>query len=139
MAPQTPDLGGQGVRQRSEAAFPGAAAGILALLGQQRAQQLHLGGGLVQHREQFMDRVQVPDDHDHQGFQKQPIRVHLGTTAAPFQRWWGRRQSIYELDEHDKERDLAYHSSASVSNGRATSMMRRRPRYGQALTRPSDL
>ncbi|MDQ5854645.1 MAG: hypothetical protein M3380_21755 [Chloroflexota bacterium] len=121
MPSQTPDVGGQGVWQRGEAALPGAAVGELALLRQQGAQQLQLRRELVQHREQLVDGMQMPDDHAHQGFQEQPIRVDLGTATPPFRGWRWHRHAIHEVDQHDKQRDLAYHRGASMSAGRATS------------------
>ena len=139
-SPQTAELGGQGVRQRGEAALPGAAAGKRALLGQAGAQQLHLWRGLLQHGKQVVDGMQLADDHDHQGFHEQPIGVELGPAAPTLGGRWGRRQAIDQSNQHDKQRALSYHSGASVSClVWQPHMMWGGPRVGQVTTRPFDL
>ncbi len=100
---------------------------------------MHLGGWLLQDREQFIDGMQVAHDHNHQGFQEQTIRIGLWPAARSFGGWGRKWQPLDQAYEHDKQRILSYHSGASVLFGLATTMMRRWPRIRQAETRPFDL
>jgi hypothetical protein len=87
-----------------------------------------------------MDGVHMSNDRDHQCLQKQTIWV--GSRATASTRRWGRRDRdpIDQFDQRDKQRLVFYHGGyLRVVDGVATTMMRRWPRYGQALARPFDL
>jgi hypothetical protein len=73
MATEATNLGGQRRGQGGQAAFPGAPAGITASFAQQRAQGGHFGGGLLQHGEQLVRRMQMFEDHDDQRLEKELV------------------------------------------------------------------
>lgn len=87
---QAVDLGRQGGGNRVQSRFEGATRGRAAFLGQQGT-ELHLRGGLLQDGQERPDGGRVTDDHDHQHFEEEPIRVDLG--ATPTSGWW-RRQGM---------------------------------------------
>ncbi len=65
MAAQATDLGRQGLGDGFQAAFPRATRGKPTLFVQQPSQRRHLSGWLRQHAEEFIDLMQVTDNHDH--------------------------------------------------------------------------
>ena len=65
MAAQAADLSGQGLWDGFQASFPGTARRKVSLFMQQRAQRRHLRSRLRQHAQQFIDLMQVADNHNH--------------------------------------------------------------------------
>jgi len=114
VAAHAANFGGQRVRHGGQAALPRATGGKRAQLRQLHAQQVHLRRRLLEHREQFMDGMEMADDHDDQGFQEHVIGIDLGA-ATPTLRWaWRCWQAIDQPNQHDKQRAVPYHSGASV-------------------------
>ena len=137
---QTPNLRRQARRDGVQASLPGTACGKAAVDRQQRAQGLHLWGGLSQHTQQGMHGVQMPHNHDDQGLQKQPVRIpRRAATAAPCRR--GRAgHPAGQFHQGDKQRVVFYHGGyLRIVNGVVATMMPRWPREGQALARPFNL
>jgi hypothetical protein len=74
---------------------------------------LHLGGRFFEHREQFAHLVKAPHDHDHKGFEEEPLGINEG---APTRAARGRRRGGDVLDEPhqlDKDAILVDHGDAS--------------------------
>lgn len=108
-ANQARQRGGQG----RQAAFLGAARGQSPLLGQQGAQLRDHGVLRLEKGQQRPGRVQVANDHDHQGFDDEPIGIGpLPTSLAP-RGGRGKWQMIHQADQADKKAIPAYHLSAS--------------------------
>jgi hypothetical protein len=53
-----------------------------AVFTQQSADLQHLRGGFIQDRQQLAWSVETANDHDHQRFQEQPIRVAVRPAAS---------------------------------------------------------
>lgn len=70
IAPQTADLGRQGVWHGFQASFPGAPRRVAALFRQQSPKRLHLCGRLGEHGQQFVHLMQVTQQHDDQRLEK---------------------------------------------------------------------
>jgi hypothetical protein len=51
---------------------------------------------LVQKAEQGIGRIEPPNNHDDQGFDKELVGIELLPPTLAFDRWWGRG---YLLDE----------------------------------------
>jgi hypothetical protein len=62
-----------------------------------------------------MDGVQVTNYHNHQSLQEEVVGVGLGSSRSLLGSSRQRRETINELDKHDKERELAYHRETSIS------------------------
>jgi hypothetical protein len=84
MAPQTPDQCGQPRRQFLKASFPGAPCGKTPVLRQQWTKLLRHGIRLFQKAEQSIGRIESPNDHDDQRFNKEFVGVGLLPSALAF-------------------------------------------------------
>ncbi len=60
----------------------GAAAEEASVVGQPGAQGLRFGDGLVEDGQQFVDGVEMTDNHNDQCLQEVPVRVEAGGAAA---------------------------------------------------------
>ena len=134
---EPPNLRREGGRDGLEASIPGAPGRKAPISGQQGAPGVHLRRRLREDASQGMDGVQMPDDHPHQRVQKQTIRGDQWATASRRCRRRWDRSPINHLDQRDKQRVVFYHRDGlRVSDGVATTRMRRWPRDGQTLARP---
>ncbi len=138
LAAQVATQAWQGRGQRGQAAFPGPARRKLAVLGQQRTQLLHDGVFLLQKSEQCPSGIQTPNDHDHQGFDAQLIRVGLRSSPLALPGGRGKRQVSHHADQADKNAVTAYHSQYLLGFELGTEMLGRRARAGKPSTRSSS-
>jgi hypothetical protein len=86
MAPQTPDQRRQPRRQFLKAPFPGAPRGKTPVLRQQWPHLLCHGIVLFQKAEQGIGRIESPNNHDEQGFDKELVGIELLPSALAFDR-----------------------------------------------------
>jgi hypothetical protein len=82
----------------------------------------------------------MTNNHDDQSLQEEVVRGGFGSSRSLLGRSRQRRETVDELDKHNKERELAYHRETSVSFlVEQPDMMQRWPRVGQVQPRPFEL
>src|SRR4029434_3766721 len=106
MAPQAPNQCGQPRRQFLKAPFPGAPRGKPPVLRQQGANLLRHGIRLFQKAEQSIGRIESPNDHDDQRFDKELVGIGLLPPTRAFDGWWGRWNLLDEPEYADKDAAL---------------------------------
>src|SRR5215510_5513270 len=84
LASQTPDQGGQPGRQLLKASFPGAPRGKTPMFSQQWPKLLRDWIVLFEKVEQRIGRIESPNDHDDECFDKELIGIGLLPSALAF-------------------------------------------------------
>jgi hypothetical protein len=113
MASQSADLFGQRVGQSLKAPLEGALGRKTPSLRKQLTYFSHLGGVLLEHREQFAHFVQASEDHDHKCLHKEPLGVEDGSSARAAWRRWRSGDTVDQADQLDKDAILVDHGKAS--------------------------
>src|SRR6185295_13782778 len=103
MAPQTSDQRWQPRWQGRKAAFPGTPRGKTSVLCQQGTNLLGPGIVLFQEAEQGIGRIEPPNDHDDQGFDKELVGIALLPPALAFDGWRGCGELLDEPEQTDKD------------------------------------
>ena len=106
MAPQTAKQRGQPRRQFLKTPFPGTPCGKTSVLRQQRTNLVCHGIVLVQKAEQGIGRIESPNNHDDQGFEKELVGIKLLPPTLAFDGWRGRGYLLDEPEEADKDTAL---------------------------------
>ena len=79
VAPQSAQQTGEGRGERDQPALPGASTGKTASFVQLRPQSLEQLALSFHKGQQAISRVQPSDDHDHEGFEREVVRIHRAT------------------------------------------------------------